>query len=257
MKMMRLSVLILGIAAALCGCNKKADTPSVEDQPQSVAAPAEDAPAAAAVPPQAPVAPAVVQEELAPIPLTLPKPMFVGTPQNLEGVTNLEPPLGKDRPPFLAPKGVTNVALNKPVTASESMPFMGELPMIVDGDKEAADGSVVELGPFAQWVMIDLEKEYEIYAIVVWHFHRTPSVYFDVVVQVSNDPEFIDAVTVFNNDTDNTLGLGAGTDMNYVETAEGKLIDAKGVKGRYVKLWSRGNNQNDYNHYIEVEVYGR
>jgi len=49
---------------------------------------------------------------LVPIPLTLPKPMFVGTPQNLEGVVSLEKPLGRPRPPFLAPKGVSNVALN-------------------------------------------------------------------------------------------------------------------------------------------------
>ncbi len=264
MKKMMMAGLLILIAAALAGCGKKTDTaaPEQPQQPQEQKAPAVETPiqdtlAPAAAPQEPAAAPAPVQEELVAIPLTLPKPMFVGTPQNLEGVTNLEPPLGKDRPPFLAPKGVANVALKKPVTASESMPFMGELPMIVDGDKEATDGSVVELGPFAQWVVIDLEKEHEIYAIVAWHFHRTPSVYFDVVVQVSKDPEFIDAVTVFNNDADNTLGLGAGSNMNYVETSEGKLIDAKGVKGRYVKLWSKGNSQNDYNHYIEVEVYGR
>ena len=45
--------------------------------------------------------------------------------------------------------------------------------------------------------------------------------------------------------------------MHYVETAEGKLIDAKGVQGRYVRLYSKGNNNNDLNHYIEVEVYGK
>ena len=32
---------------------------------------------------------------------------------------------------------------------------------------------------------------------------------------------------VSNNDHDNTVGLGAGKDLNYVETAEGRLIDAK------------------------------
>jgi hypothetical protein len=33
-----------------------------------------------------------------------------------------------------------------------------------------------------------------------------------------------------------SLGLGAGKDLNYIETYQGKLIDAKGVKGRYVRL---------------------
>ena len=63
--------------------------------------------------------------------------------------------------------------------------------------------------------------------------------------------------TVFNNDHDNSAGLGIGSDMHYVETSEGKLIDAKGVRGRYVRLYSGGNSNNDLNHYIEVEVYGK
>jgi len=45
--------------------------------------------------------------------------------------------------------------------------------------------------------------------------------------------------------------------MNYVETAEGKLVDAKGSRARYVRLHSRGNNANELNHYVEVEVFGR
>ena len=40
------------------------------------------------------------------LPLKLPKPMFVGTPQNIKGVKQLEKPLGKPRPPYFAPKGV-------------------------------------------------------------------------------------------------------------------------------------------------------
>ena len=63
--------------------------------------------------------------------------------------------------------------------------------------------------------------------------------------------------TVFNNDIDNSAGLGIGTDLHYIETHEGKLIDAKGVKGKYVRLYSNGNTSNDLNHYIEVEVYGK
>ncbi|OHB77298.1 MAG: hypothetical protein A2Z25_10600 [Planctomycetes bacterium RBG_16_55_9] len=49
----------------------------------------------------------------------------------------------------------------------------------------------------------------------------------------------------------------AGTDMHYVETHKGELIDAKGTKARYVRLYRNGNNNNDLNHYIEVEVYGK
>ncbi len=195
--------------------------------------------------------------EWVPIEIELPKPMFVGTPQDTK-VSNLEKPLGKARPPFLAPAGTTNVALEKPVASSDEEPIIGEIEMITDGDKEAADGSYVELGPFKQHVTIDLEAMHEIYAIIIWHYHKQALVYFDVVVQVADDPDFITNVrTLFNNDIDNSAGLGVGEDKHYTETNEGKLIDAKSVKARYVRLYSNGNTGNDLNHYIEVAVYGK
>jgi len=184
--------------------------------------------------------------------------MFSGTPTTLSNVTDLEPPLGRDRPPFLAPKGATNVALGKPVRSSSAEPIQGHLSMITDGNKEATDASLVELDPFLQHVTIDLGQPCTIYAILVWHFHKQSRVYFDVVVQVADDADFITNVrTLFNNDKDNSSGLGVGTDRNYVETSEGRLIDAKGVTARYVRLYSKGNNANDQNHYLEVEVYGK
>jgi len=195
--------------------------------------------------------------EMVPIEIKKPKPMFVGTPQDTK-VPNLEKPLGKARPPFLAPVGTTNVALEKPVSSSDEEPIIGEIEMITDGDKEAADGSYVELGPLLQHVTIDLEAMHEIYAIVIWHYHKQARVYYDVVVQVADDPDFITNVrTLFNNDIDNSAGIGVGEDMHYTETNEGKLIDAKSVKARYVRLYSNGNTSNDLNHYIEVAVYGK
>jgi hypothetical protein len=197
---------------------------------------------------------------MVPIDIKLPNPMFVGTPTDTR-VPNLKKPLGKARPQFLAPVGTELVSLNKPVSSSDEEPIIGEIAYVTDGDKEAADGSYVELGPMQQYVTIDLEKQCEIYAIVVWHYHKQPRVYFDVVVQVSDDPDFVTGVTtVFNNDIDNSAGLGVGKDMHYVETAEGELIDCLSQgspKGRYVRLYSNGNNSNDLNHYIEVDVYGK
>ena len=63
--------------------------------------------------------------------------------------------------------------------------------------------------------------------------------------------------TIFNNDFKGELGAGAGKDLNYVETYQGKLIDAKGANGRYVRLYSNGNTTNKLNDYIEVEVWGK
>ena len=202
-------------------------------------------------------APAGADAKLVPIPIQLPKPMFEGTPQNLN-VPNLQKPLGRPRDPFLAPAGVTNVAKGKKVTSSDMEPVIGELEQVTDGDKKGADGSFVELGPGLQHVTLDLGAPHEIYAVLFWHFHKTARAYLDVVVQLADDAAFKKNVrTIFNDDHDNTSGLGKGADMNYVETAEGKLVDAKGAVARYVRLYSRGNNANELNHYVEAEVFGR
>jgi hypothetical protein len=187
----------------------------------------------------------------------LPKPLFVGTPVPIK-VPNLEPAQKGKRPDFMVTAGTVNLAKGKKVTASDSEPVVGTLDLITDGDKEGDEGSWVELGPGKQWVQIDLEKEATISAIVLWHFHSQQRVYFDVVVQVSDDPKFEkDVATIFNADAANEIGIGSGKDLAYIETYEGKLMDAKGVKGRYVRLYSKGNTTNKMNHYIEVEVFGK
>jgi hypothetical protein len=196
--------------------------------------------------------PAPAKEELK---LKLPKPMFVGTPTNIRSA-NLEVS-GKSRGPFLVPKGTTLLSLNKKVTSSDSAPVIGDLEMITDGEKAGGDGFFIELGPMPQWVQVDLGAAYPLHAILLWHYHSQARVYRDVIVQVSNDPAFKTGVTtVFNNDHDNTSKLGAGKDKEYIEVAEGKLFDPKGVKGRYVRLYSNGNTTNDLNHYVELEVFG-
>ena len=185
-----------------------------------------------------------------PLQTDLPKPLFVGTPVPID-VPNLEPKLTGKRPDFLVPAGTTNLARGEKVTASDNEPVVGTLDLVTDGDKEGDEGSWVELAPGRQWVQIDLEKPAEIAAILVWHFHSQERVYRDVVVQVSNDATFSQGVTtIYDNSS-------AGTDRPYIETYQGKLIDARGVKGRYVRLYSHGNTTDKMNHYIEVEVWGK
>ena len=202
------------------------------------------------------VAAALAQDKV-PLKTELPKPLFVGTPVPLN-VPNLEPPMKGKRPDFMVPAGTVNLAKGKKVTASDNSPVVGTLDLVTDGDKAGDEGSWVELGPGKQWVQIELAKSANIFAVLVWHFHSQARVYRDVVVQVADDPAFKSGVTtIFNNDFKDELGLGAGKDLNYVETYQGKLIDAKGVKGRYVRLYSNGNTTNKLNDYIEVEVWGK
>jgi hypothetical protein len=192
---------------------------------------------------------AALAQDKIPLVTKLPDPLFVGTPVPIT-IPNLEPET-KKWPDFQVPAGTVNLAISNKVTASDNDPVVGTLDLVTDGDKAGDEGSWVELGQGKQWVQIDLNKEADIYAVVVWHFHSQARVYRDVVVQVSDDPTFSkDVTTIYDNSA-------AGKDRPYVETYFGKLIDAKGVKGRYVRLYSNGNTTNKMNHYIEVEVWGK
>src|SRR6266699_213583 len=89
------------------------------------------------------------QGDAVPLPLKLPKPAFAGTPKNIPPGSNVEKPTGKPRPIPMVPKGTVNLALHKKVTSSRA-PFEGSLDLITDGDKEARDGTAVELKPGLQ-----------------------------------------------------------------------------------------------------------
>lgn len=201
-------------------------------------------------------APAAAQDEVA-IKIELPQPYFGGTPLDYFG-PNLEKPNYKPRPPFMTPKGTTNVAKGKVVTSSDPDPEFGSLAFLVDGDKDYRKKSLLALAAGHQWIQIDLGASHELYAFALWHFHEGERVYFDVAVQVASDAGFAkDTQFVFNNDHDNSAGLGVGADKEYIEDYRGKFVDMKGVTGRYVRLYTKGNTSDDLNHYVEVEVFGK
>ena len=244
------AIIVLAAAGALAlagpagtgGANGKAPP----EAPKGTASPAKTQP---------PAGPGLV-----PIHLKLPRPADIGTPTQVPPGTRVKVPKDgtwRPRKPFLAPKGVRNVARGRPVTASDSEPTIGTLDMVIDGNKEAVEDAYVELGPEVQWVQIDLKAAFALHAVVVWHEHRDRRVYHDVVIQAADDKDFITNVrTLFNNDHDNTAGLGIGKDWGYFETDEGLLVDAKGLKARYVRLYSNGSTGDEMNRYTEVSVFG-
>ena len=191
-------------------------------------------------------------------------------------------PRRKQGEAFLVPQGTKLLSRGVEVTSSDEEPIIGELELVTDGNEEAPDGDYfVELAPGLQWVQLDLGKSHALHAILVWHnywydggdfSYMFRCMYEDVVVQISNDPAFKkDVKTVFNNDHDNSSGLGKGKDDTYLETSEGRWINPKGVEGRYVRLYSHGHKclwqgkedptrfdrYEEYNRYVEVEVYGK
>jgi hypothetical protein len=196
-----------------------------------------------------------VAAEMVKLELELPDPLTSGTPKSIK-TSNLE--RKTVIPEIMVPAGTKNLADGKEVTGSDDFPVIGELEYITDGDKDGADGYYVELGPGVQWVQIDLGDKKTIYAIALWHYHAQARAYRDVVIQMADDADFIENVqTVFNNDHDNSAGLGIGKDKEYIETNKGKLIDTKSIEGRFVRLYSNASTGSDMNHYIEVEVFGK
>ncbi len=224
-------------AIALSSCGKKDDTAAT---PTDTAAPAASTGTAGGVP--------LVTE--------FPPELIEGTPKPMNVPNLVQAPT--KAPEFLVPEGTSLLSKGKTVTSSDTAPIIGELAFITDGDKQAGEGYFVELLDGLQWVQIDLEKSAEIAAVWLWHFHSQKLAYNDVIVQISDDPEFKTGVTtVFNNDYDDSAKMGKGADAPYVESRFGKLVDGKGTKGRYVRLYSSGNTSNEMNHYIEVEVFGK
>jgi len=196
--------------------------------------------------------------QLVPLELKLPPPAFKGTPKDMQLSAIVEPLSDKPRPPFMIPPGLKNVAPGKKLTCSDKNATESVLEKITDGDKEPSDQSIIYLRKGTQWVQMDLGSPQALFAIVLWHAHNTPKVYHDVIVQIADDPDFMENVrTLFNNDQDNSSGRGVGTDREFFETYEGRLIDAKGAKARYLRFYSKGSTESALNEYTEIEVYGR
>ena len=104
--------------------------------------------------------------------------------------------------------------------------------------------------------VLDLGGQYYINGLAVWHAFGDTRTYTDVVFEVADNDQFINSTIVFNNDADDSLGQGAGTDATYAESSAGKPVQFAPVAGRYVRLWSNGNSVDTANHLTEVEVYG-
>jgi len=192
-------------------------------------------------------------------------------PFETPGAPNLEPPRnGKPYPPIMVPKGGDQLlSLDCPVTSSAGLnPERGEWAMITDNDKDSTSfdfndecESLVKYAPGIQWIQIDLRTSQVVNAVWIWRHHWYKSVYRDVVVQLSDDADFIDGVTtVFNNDHDNSSRLGIGEDKEYIETIYGRPIPVPGIRARYVRVYSngryRGRVWNADNYCTEIEVYG-
>lgn len=155
----------------------------------------------------------------------------------------------------------TNVALGKTATAADGMPTDG-LALITDGTKArgwdksymyhtAKEAEDTETKPY---VTIDLGQSYEIDRIVYFGVWPPDAGYYNtshnMVIRVSNDPDFADGTTktVYNTDINNFFGFGAGTDAGVLygepkNAEEGIEITFDATTARYVRYYQHGATQ--------------
>lgn len=185
------------------------------------------------------------------------------TPGNPKG---LKPPHLRakgQRAAFKVRPGMENLALYKPVTASEAEPIRGDLDQINDGLKKSGEFDYVELAPELGWVQIDLGKPRGIHAVVIWHFYKNATIYNDVIVRVADDAAFTTNVrTLFNNDHDNSAKMGAGGDKAFYTRWWGEIVDARGgdydgTTARYVRVYTAAGMEDEPPRFVEVAVYGK
>ena len=152
--------------------------------------------------------------------------------------------------------GDTNlVAEKRPISADT----FGNTEVITNGTINAENYSNSwDTAP--HWVTYDLGSISLINSINLWHFFGDSRTYRDVVVQASNDINFSNGnvVTLFNNDTDNSLGFGRGTDSEYQESSSGKTINCTwNTQARYVRFICKGSTANTSNHYSQIKINGK
>lgn len=195
---------------------------------------------------------------LVPLAPALPKPTFEGTPVDVRS-PHREGYRGEGVPPapLLVPQGTRLLSRGCSVTCNDAGAKRRDLARVTDGDKQFSPSAYLELAPGVRWIVLDLGTGAVIQAVCLWRERPEQCVCRDTVVQVSDDPAFASGVTtLFNNDFDNSAGLGAGDDKEYYEDHFGRRVAGRGTRARYVRVVSNGSTSDPYNRFTEVEVYG-
>jgi hypothetical protein len=134
-----------------------------------------------------------------------------------------------------------NLASGMPVTGSGGI-GQGAYELLTDGKTE----SDPPLGG-PTWVQIDLQDEYLIDTIKLWHYWADGRTYHDSKVALSKMGLFLgEEVVVFDTTAD---------DREYPETAEGKTITFDPVEAQYIRAWVGGSTANEWSHWVELQAF--
>lgn len=129
--------------------------------------------------------------------------------------------------------------------------------VLSDGIVSSDWPNFADIGGGAKAITVDLGQNYMVDGLRIWRYYADPRQYKSVVYQVADNPSFTNAKTVFNNDTANSAGQGAGADFEFSEKSYGHGVYFAPVEGRYVRLWTNGSSANTSNHYVEAQIFGK
>ena len=185
-----------------------------------------------------------------------------GYPKNLQTPPHLREEVR--RADFMVPKGLRNLAQGRPVTSSMTEePIIGELSQLTDGIRRSGEFDFVEFDADPQWAQVDLGATHTLHGIVIWHYYKNPVIYNDVIVQIADDLEFSSNVrTVFNNDHDNSSGLGQGSDTAFFARWWGEIVDLRGpakegTPARCIRVWTNGACGGEPTRLVEIQAFGK
>ena len=106
------------------------------------------------------------------------------------------------------------------------------------------------------WLYLDLGEEIVIDKIATKFWYNNS---FLVVIQTATDPDFTENLyTVFNNDTNNLVGVGAGTDGTYTDLGSGSVFNTFTFEkraARYIRVWAQNTDGRQYSMWEEIQVW--
>ncbi len=170
-----------------------------------------------------------------------------------------------------------NLALNKPATvkwtandaavdaSGNNVVNSSDRPVTManDGINNNFVGNYADFGKdnvrASAYLQIDLEKLSDINSLHLYRYWGDNRTYGATVIALSETEDFANPTVVYNSDSGNVHGFGAGSDPLYQETRTGKEIQlSTPVTARYVRLYvyGRHNHSGTTNHIVELEVYG-
>ncbi len=131
---------------------------------------------------------------------------------------------------------------------------------INDGNKSS--NSYLELTDTAsgtnesRYIEIDLGDCYDLSRLNMFRYYKDSRMYGATVILLSETIDFQQPVMIYNSDTRNVHGFGAGNDRKYIETYNGKEIVFDTTSAQYIRVYVYGRDGATTDHFVELEVYG-